>query len=123
MTKYIINRLFYILVVLLLVSMIIFFVTNMLPGSAAHLILGEYATPEAIAKLEEKLGLDKPFYMQYLSWIKGTVTGQWGQSRIMKQPVSDLISLRLKNSAFLALFSLLGVIVIGIPLGVWAAVR
>ncbi|UCF90231.1 MAG: ABC transporter permease, partial [Desulfobacterales bacterium] len=78
---------------------------------------------ENIAKLEKKLGLDKPFYGQYVDWLKGIFTGNWGRSLIMKQPVTDLIQLRLMNSAFLAAISLVCVIFLGIPLGVWAALR
>ena len=123
MTRYVINRFFYILIVLILVSLIIFFVTHMLPGSAANLILGEYATPQSVQNLERKLGLDKPIYRQYFDWLGGIVTGHWGESLIMKQPVTSLIKLRLKNSAFLALIAIICVIFLGIPIGAWAAIR
>ena len=98
MVRYIFNRLSYIIIVLLLLSAIIFSVTHLLPGSAANLILGEYATEEKIQKLEKKLGLDKPFYHQYWNWLKRIPSGDWGQSMVMQQPVTTLIKLRLKNS-------------------------
>ena len=69
----------YIFIVLILLSMIIFSVTHLLPGSAANLILGEYATAEKIQSLEEKLGLDKPFYLQYWNWVKRIPRGDWGE--------------------------------------------
>ena len=123
MVSYIFNRLSYIIIVLILLSAIIFSVTHLLPGSAANLILGEYATDEKIQKLEAKLGLDKPFYLQYWDWIKQIPGGDWGQSMIMKQPVTSIIKLRLKNSAYLAAIAMILVIFVGIPLGALAAIR
>ena len=123
MVSYIFNRLYYIIIVLVLLSPIIFAVTHLLPGSAANLILGEYATAEKIQNLEEKLGLDKPFYLQYWNWVKKIPGGDWGQSMIMKQPVTSIIKLRLKNSAYLAAIAMILVIFVGIPLGAIAAIR
>lgn len=123
MVLYIINRIFYIFLVLVVVSIIIFFATHILPGSAANLILGEFATTESIETLEREMGLDKPFYVQYLNWARATLSGQWGESFVMKQPVMSVIKLRVKNSAFLAAFSLAAVILIGIPLGTLAALK
>jgi len=123
MVSYIFNRLSYIIIVLILLSAIIFSVTHLLPGSAANLILGEYATAEKIQKLEKKLGLDKPFYLQYWNWIKHIPSGDWGQSMIMKKPVTAIIKLRLKNSAYLAAIAMILVIFVGIPLGALAAIR
>jgi peptide/nickel transport system permease protein len=123
MALYILNRVLSIFLVLLAVSFIIFFVTHVLPGSAASLMLGEYATPESLKILEREMGLDKPFYIQYLNWVEGIISGHWGDSLVMKQPVASIIKLRVKNSAFLAIFSLSAVILIGIPLGILAALR
>ena len=123
MALYILNRVLSIFVVLLVVSFLIFFVTHILPGSAATLILGEYANPESLKTLEREMGLDRPVYVQYFTWVRGILSGRWGDSLIMKQPVSSIIKLRVKNSAFLALFSLTAVILIGIPLGTLAALR
>ncbi|RMF86342.1 MAG: ABC transporter permease [Nitrospinota bacterium] len=69
------------------------------------------------------MGLDKPVYLQYWTWLTAVVTGEWGRSLVMKQPITTLIALRLKNSAFLAVTALLSVVVLGIPLGVWAAIK
>ena len=123
MAVYIVNRILYIFLVLFVVSFIIFFATHILPGSAATLILGEFATKESLQTLEREMGLDKPFYVQYFNWVKGILSGQWGDSFVMKQPVVSVIKLRVKNSAFLAVFSLTAVILIGIPLGTLAALR
>lgn len=123
MARYALKRVFYISLVLLFISFIIFFVTHILPGSAATLILGEFATEEKLRTLEREMGLDRPWPIQYLTWITGVLSGHWGDSLVMKQPVTAIVKLRLKNSAFLALLSLLAVIVIAIPLGTLAALR
>jgi peptide/nickel transport system permease protein len=123
MAPYILNRVLSIFFVLIAVSFIIFFATHILPGSAASLILGEHATKESLRTLEHEMGLDKPFYVQYLNWVKGIVSGHWGDSLVMKQPVVSIIKLRVKNSAFLAVFSLATLVLIGIPLGTLAALR
>jgi peptide/nickel transport system permease protein len=69
------------------------------------------------------MGLDRPFAVQYVAWIGGVVTGDWGYSLAMKQPVTAIIGLRLRNSALLAGFALLAVVLIAIPLGTLAALR
>jgi peptide/nickel transport system permease protein len=94
-----------------------------LPGSAATLILGEYATPEALRTLERDMGLDRPLAMQYVGWIARVVRGDWGDSLAMKQPVTTIVALRLKNSAALAAVALAVVVVVAIPLGVLTALR
>src|SRR5262245_7158068 len=96
---------------------------HVLPGSAATLILGEYATPEALRTLEREMGLDRPLPVQYVSWIRDVVTGDWGVSLAMKQPVAAVVGYRLRNSATLALVALAVVILVGVPLGTLAALR
>lgn len=123
MAKYLLKRSSYTLIVLFLVSCITFFTTQLLPGNAAHLILGEYASPEKIRALEKQMGLDRPVYIQYGTWLTDVLTGEWGRSLIMKQPITTLIELRLKNSAFLAVTAFLCVVLLGIPLEVWAAIK
>ena len=123
MTRYVAGRAVSIALVLVLISLIVFLAVHVLPGSAATLILGEYATPESLRALEQELGLDRPLAVQYLAWVGGVVTGDWGYSLAMKQPVTAIVGLRLQNSAVLAALTLATVIVIGIPLGAAAAVR
>src|SRR5947208_757282 len=69
------------------------------------------------------MGLDRPFAAQYAAWIGGVVTGDWGYSLAMKRPVAAIVGLRLRNSALLAGFALLAVVLIAIPLGTLAALR
>jgi peptide/nickel transport system permease protein len=122
-TRYLLHRLLSIGLVLVLISLIVFLAVHVLPGSAATLILGEYATPEALSTLEREMGLDRPLPRQYLDWVAGVATGRWGDSLSMKQPVTTIVTLRLRNSAYLAGFALAAVVLIAIPLGTLAALR
>jgi peptide/nickel transport system permease protein len=121
--RYALRRLASIALILLLVSAIVFTAIHVLPGNAATLILGEYATPEALRTLERDMGLDRPLVVQYASWIGSVVTGDWGVSLAMKQPVATIVGYRLRNSAFLAVTALIVVVAVGIPLGTVAALR
>ncbi len=67
-----------ILFILFTISLIIFTVTEILPGDAAAMILGQQATPETLAALRTRLGLDQPAYLRYLHWIGGVLHGDWG---------------------------------------------
>jgi peptide/nickel transport system permease protein len=121
--SYVARRTLSITLVLVLISLIVFVAIHVLPGSAATLILGEYATPESLRALEREMGLDRPFAVQYAAWMGGVMTGDWGYSRAMKQPVTAIVGLRLRNSALLAGFALLAVVLIATPLGTLAALR
>lgn len=123
MGHYVARRVLSIALVLVLISLIVFVAIHVLPGSAATLILGEYATPESLRALERDMGLDRPLAVQYAAWMGGVVTGDWGYSLAMKQPVTSIIGLRLRNSALLAGFALVAVVLIAIPIGTLAALR
>lgn len=120
---YLLRRLAAILVVLLIVSLTVFAITQILPGNAAVMILGEYATPEQLRALELQLGLNQPWYMQYWRWFSGMMTGDWGQSMRLSQPVAALIAEAFWRSAALAFVSLATVTLVAIPLGVLAALK
>jgi peptide/nickel transport system permease protein len=122
-TFYVARRTLSIALVLVLISLIVFVAIHVLPGSAATLILGEYATAESLRALERDMGLDRPFALQYAAWMGGVVTGDWGYSLAMKQPVTAIVGLRLRNSAWLAGFALVAVALVAIPLGTLAALR
>ncbi len=119
---YLVKRLLWILVTLLVVSVVVFGITQILPGNAAVMILGQYATPEALKALEQQLGLDQPSYVQYLHWLGHLLTGDWGTSMQMSRPVLPVVLQALGNSLFLAIPTLLLVVVLSIPLGILAAV-
>lgn len=123
MTIYILRRVGFILLTLMLASIIIFAATQLLPGDVAQVMLGKFATPEALENLREELGLNKPAHVQYINWFKNFITGDWGESMVSRQPVRPLITARLRNSAMLAGAALLFYVPVGIILGVIAALR
>ena len=120
---FLIRRLFYLVLTAIVVSMIVFGVTQVLPANAAQMILGEYATEEALAVLNARLGLDEPAVVQYWHWLSGALTGDFGTSLRTSQPVAPVIIEAFGRSALLAGFSLGLVVLISIPLGAVAALR
>lgn len=120
---FLIKRLVYMLLTALVVSIIVFGVTQLLPADAAVMILGENATPEAMQVLTRRLGLDQPVPVQYLNWLGGVMTGDFGVSLRTGQPVGPTILGAFGRSAMLAVLSLLAVSIIAIPIGVWAAAQ
>jgi len=121
--QYILTRIFYLFITALVVSLLVFGITQILPANAATMLLGEFATPDALVALEQKLGLDQPAYKQYFNWISGVIQGDLGTSLRSGLPVSDTVFQALGRSLILAAFSLLAVVIIAIPLGVLAAVH
>jgi peptide/nickel transport system permease protein len=107
----------------LLVSVLIFFATALLPGDAATTILGENATPEALQAIRDQLGLERPIYEQYFGWLIGVLKGDFGSSATLGQPVVKLIAQSLGHSLVLAGAALTMAVVISIPLGAWAAAK
>jgi peptide/nickel transport system permease protein len=90
------------LLTLLVVSLLVFIGTNILPGDATEAILGQSASPEAVAGLRKALGLDLPAPERYLHWLAGLLTGDPGVSLINRLPIGQLIGPRLMNSLLLA---------------------
>lgn len=123
MISYLARRLGFILLTMLLASMIIFAATQLLPGDVAQVMLGQFATPEAVANLREELGLNRPVYIQYLDWLAKFVTGDWGESMTSHLPVFPMVMARLRNSAMLAVLSLAFYVPLGILMGVIAALN
>lgn len=124
MSRYILRRLFSLLLTLVATSFLIFALTNLLPGDVAKLVLGRDASPVAIANFNEEFGLDQPPLMQYLNWLGGFVTADWGRSFTAgNPPVRQLVLGRLAHSFWLASLTLLIVIPLSIVLGVISALR
>lgn len=123
MRKLILRRLALGLLTLFLISLIVFAALLALPGDAATAILGREATPERVAALRDQLNLDDSVVSQYLQWVGGVVTGSFGTSTSTQLPVSELLSSRVGNSAFLVLVAALVAIPLSIGLGVWMAMR
>jgi peptide/nickel transport system permease protein len=106
-----------------LVSLVVFAAVLALPGDAATAILGKEATPDRVAALREQLHLNESVVSQYLHWLGGLLTGDLGTSAATQQAVSDLLSNRVANSAFLVVVAALVAIPLSIGLGVWMAMR
>jgi peptide/nickel transport system permease protein len=106
---------------LLVASMLVFAVLDVLPGNVAQVILGDTATPESIAALENKLGLDRPALVRYTDWIAGLVQGRTAESYSYNTPTATLIAERLQVTLPLALMAMTFTVLIGISLGVYAA--
>ena len=123
MTLYILRRLGFLVVTVLLTSLLIFAVTRLLPGDVARVILGREAGEAALQELREDLGLDRPAPVQYAAWLRGLVTGDWGTSYSTRQEIAPLVWQRLRNSLLLAGLTLLLATPLGIGLGVAAALR
>jgi peptide/nickel transport system permease protein len=123
MTGYVVRRLALVGVVLVAVSMLVFAITAILPGSVAHLILGPFAAPEQVKALELKLGLNDPLWLQYWRWASRLVGGDFGNSLLMDRPVYPLIAEAFARSLILTLVSFVLIAVIGVGLGVLAALR
>ncbi|MBI1773907.1 MAG: ABC transporter permease [Proteobacteria bacterium] len=121
--RYLLKRLALIFVTLLIVSFVVFAVTQILPGNAAVMILGEYATPGQREALELQLGLDRPWFVQFGTWLGGILTGDWGTSMRLQAPVAAVVVEALSRSLALAVSALLVVTVVAVPLGVIAAAR
>lgn len=121
--SYVIRRILLLLVTLMLVSLITFFVFQIMPGNPARIMLGTEASDTEVLQLEKQLGLDKPLLIQYTDWMKGIITADFGVSIKYSKPVSDLILSRLPVTLSLALMSIIIVVVVAIPLGIFMAQR
>src|SRR5690349_14696491 len=88
---FLLRRLFYGILSLAILSAIVFFCTQLLPGDAASVMLGENATPEALAALRQRLGLDRAAPVQLVLWMAGILHGDLGLSATLGQPVAALI--------------------------------
>lgn len=123
MAIYLFRRIGFIILTLFLASIIIFAATQLLPGDVAQVMLGQFATPEAVANLRVQLGLNRPAYVQYFDWLGRFLMGDWGQSMVSREPVRPLVLARMRNSAMLAVLALAFYVPVGILLGVIAALK
>ena len=123
MLKFIGKRLLWLIPICLGVSLIIFAIMDLTPGNPARLLLGESATEDAVAELEEELGLNKPFFTRYLDWVSGVFTGDFGISYRTREPVFDEVMARLPRTVKLAFLTSVLSVLFSIPLGILSAVK
>ncbi|MFZ2997932.1 ABC transporter permease [Sphingobium sp.] len=108
---------------LLLVSVTIFVIAQLLPGDAAQEVLGQSATADQVAALRHDMGLDRPAYVRYASWLGGMVSGDPGQSMVANMPVSEVIAERLPNSLLLAALTALVAVPVALSIGIGSAMN
>lgn len=123
MTLYILRRLASLALTLVAASLVIFFVTEIIPGDPASFMMGINADPDAVAALRRSLGLDQPVAWRYLDWVTGLLVGDFGQSYTYRVPVAELVSDRVAVSLPLTLYALALSTLIAFPAGVIAAAR
>ncbi len=109
------------IVTLLVVSILIFFAVELLPGDIAQAVLGQSATEETVAALRDKMGLDRPAPIRYLEWLGGAVQGDFGVSLVSGDRVSETIIPRFKNTLFLAAYAAVIAVPLSIILGIIVA--
>src|SRR5512147_1486875 len=107
---------------LIVVSGLIFAVTEWLPADLATNILGQSATPENVAAIRAELGLDRPAKDRYIEWLRDAAKGDLGNSLANKRPVVDVIGPRLWNTLFLAVYAAIIAVPLSVFLGVLAAI-
>lgn len=123
MTRLIVRRLAYMVPALLAVSIIIFVLSEVVPGDVGRTILGPYATPQQVQILDHQLGADKPIMQRYVSWMGRFVTGKWGTSQVLQVNVFTLVFTRLGRSLLLAGVAFVIIVPTSIALGVFAGVH
>jgi peptide/nickel transport system permease protein len=121
--RFVIRRLGFVVLTVLLSSVLVFGATNVLPGDVATMVLGREASQQAKDNLRKELGLDRPLGVQYGSWLAHLARGDWGTSLSTREEVRAVTLERLGNSAMLALVAFLMYVPLGIFLGVIAAWR
>lgn len=123
MSKYLLRRSGFLIFTIVFASIIIFAVTQLLPGDIAKVILGQFATDAAADALREDLGLNRPAYVQFIDWAVNFVKGDWGNSLVNRLPIRPLVLGRLYNSGMLAGMALLFYVPLGILMGTIAAIK
>lgn len=123
MTRYILRRLVHSVFIIWGVATLVFFGLRAIPGDPIIQLLGEEYTPEAAERLEDKLGLNEPVYIQYVKWMGNIMTGDLGQSIASSETVTDAIKTGLPKTASITLLSFSFAISIAVPAGIIAALR
>ncbi|MGX1101144.1 ABC transporter permease [Amorphus sp. MBR-141] len=123
MGPYVLKRLLAVIPILFGVSIVIFLFLQMVPGDVAATLLGPRATEAKIVAIRAELGLDRPLYVQYFTWLAAVLQGDFGRSIILQVPVLEIVLPKFGNTLILAGASLFIAIAVGVPLGVISAVR
>lgn len=124
LAAYALRRIAAIIVILAVLSLLVFGLLALTPGDPAITLLGpQQATPEALAAVRDRYGLDDPFLVQYGNWLSGVMRGDLGESIYSGDPVTTLIADRVDVTAWLALYALVITVLVAVPLGLAAGTR
>lgn len=123
MMRYVLRKILRLILILLLVAAATFLFLDLLPGDVALTLLGNEATPAAIAQVRAELGLDRPLVLRFLHWLAGFMSGDLGRSYITQVPVLDSIIDRLPVTVELMLLSQVFALLVAVPAGVLCAYR
>ena len=123
MGKYILKRILWMVPVIIGISFVLFSILEITPGDPAVIILGEFAPKEQVEALREEMGLNRPFLVRYVDYVKNALTGDFGISYRTKLPVFQEILGRFPTTLTLTFGGILLVVLIGIPLGILSAVK
>ncbi|MEJ7931208.1 ABC transporter permease [Ramlibacter sp. AN1015] len=123
MSLFLFKRFITLLATLIGTSVVVFLVLEILPGNAAQILMGPDASPEAVAALASKLGLDQPAFTRYVQWVGGMLTGDLGLSYAYSSPVGELVLERLLLTVPLALMAMALTVLLALVAGIYAAAR
>lgn len=121
--SYIARRILLTIPAMVAMSFLVFFIIRLVPGDPAMVILGLRATPESLANLRDQLNLDDPVYVQYGNWIWNALRGDLGVDFRTHEPITEMIMTRLPVTLELAVMGMIFAALVGIPLGIIAAVK
>ena len=121
--RYLINRIIVLIPVMFVVATVVFFLVHLIPGDPASVLLGPNATPSDVMKVRAQMGLDKPIHVQFVIWLSRIIQGDFGDSMFLGRSVTQAVFERMEPTLVLVVLSSIVAILIGIPAGVFAAVR
>ena len=123
MLRFIAKRLLQTFPVLLVVSVTVFSLIHLIPGDPVQVMVGESQDPEVVAAIRHDLGLDRPLYIQYVSWLGNALRGDFGMSIRTHQPVTEVVAERARPTLQLTALALLIALCVALPVGILAATR
>ena len=123
MLTYVLGRLIVLIPVILALTFVVFGIMYLTPGDPTAIILGNEYSEEASLKLKAELGLDRPFFVQYVSYVAGLLRGDSGMSYITRAPVSEQLGARFPNTFKVVVAAMIFCVAFGIPIGVYSATK
>ena len=123
MIQYFTRRVLQLIPVLIGISVIVFLLLRLIPGDPADIMLGDRGTAEAREQIREALGLNKPIHEQYFLFLKRVITGDLGDSFVLRQPAADVIRERFPRTLFLSLYGVIMSAIIAIPIAMISALK